>query len=206
MKPGDTIYVKDGKSIICCGRITGPYRFDAKRKIIGPRGKDDLYPHQVPVAWETDFVPLSIVLGADQWTVLKLTGERLRRLEKAIGRASHKSETQKKSYQDAVLEALEGDTHRVEVRFRKRNRALIDAKKMESNGACTVCQFNFVARYVGLKRDCLVAHHVKPIGKRKKATKTTLDDIDLLCPNCHAAVHTKDPPITAADLRKMLAE
>ena len=206
MKLGDTIYVKEGKSIICRGKVAGPYYFDGERTIVGSRGKDDLYPHLIPVNWETDFTPVRIVLGADPITVLRLTGERLRRLEKAIGEASETAEERKKSYQDAVLEALEGETHRTEVQFRKRNRALIDAKKMESDGKCTVCQFNFVARYVGLRRDCLIAHHVKPIGKRNKATKTTLDDIDLLCPNCHAVVHTQDPPLTAAKLRKMLAE
>lgn len=196
--------MKDGTSIICRATVTRPYLFDSERVIVGPRGKDDLYPHQVPVKWETDFVPVRIVLGADQTCVLKLTGERLRRLEKAVRMKSEKEERRKKSYQDAVLEALEGDAYRTEIVFRKRNRALIDAKKMEADGKCTVCHFDFLARYVGLKRNCLVAHHVKPIGSRCKATKTTLDDIDLLCPNCHAAVHTRKPPLTAAELRRML--
>jgi predicted nucleic acid-binding protein len=84
------------------------------------------------------------------------------------------------------------------------NRALIHAKKLESNGKCTVCEFSFAERYAALARDCLVAHHVKPIGKRNRPSRTTLDDIDLLCPNCHSVVHTEDPPITANDLRKRL--
>jgi predicted HNH restriction endonuclease len=106
---------------------------------------------------------------------------------------------------EQILAALEGDTYPAEALFRKRNRALIDAKKLKSDGKCSVCGFSFIDQYTGLTNDCLVGHHVKPIGKRKKVTKTTLDDIDLLCPNCHTAVHTKDPPLTAAKLRKMLA-
>ena len=107
---------------------------------------------------------------------------------------------------DAGLVALEGTSYRGEATFRRRNRALIEKKKKQSDGRCSVCQLKFTERYTGIGKDCLVAHHVEPIGKRNKATKTTLDDIDLLCPNCHAAVHTQDPPLTAAQLRKMLVD
>jgi predicted HNH restriction endonuclease len=107
--------------------------------------------------------------------------------------------------QEQINAVLEGNAYPAEAMFRKRNRALIDAAKRQSDGKCCVCGFSFVEEYAGLTNGCLVAHHVKPIGKRKRATKTKLDDIDLLCPNCHTVVHTEDPPLTAAKLRTMLA-
>lgn len=108
------------------------------------------------------------------------------------------------SQQEAVLAAMEGDSYRGEATFRTRNGSLIEKKKKLSDGRCSVCQLKFSERYEGIEALCLVAHHVQPIGKRKKASKTTLDDIELLCPNCHTAVHIQDPPLSADDLRKML--
>jgi 5-methylcytosine-specific restriction protein A len=98
---------------------------------------------------------------------------------------------------EVQLAAMEGLHYVAEAKFRRRNRTLIEEKKRRSNGKCSVCEFDFKATYKGLNRDLLVGHHVAPIGKRKKATKTTLDQIDILCPNCHAAVHSEDPPLSA---------
>ena len=206
MQPGHTIYVKEGKWIVCRGTVTGPYQFDAEGKIVRPGYEHDPFSHQVPVDWDAGFAPVEISLGAEPTTVLKLDGERLRRLEEAIRETSRKASQGPESQQEVVLQAMEGHAYRAEATFRQRNRALIEAKKMESDGKCSVCGFSFGERYAEITRDCLVAHHVEPIGKRKKASKTTLDDIELLCPNCHAAVHTKTPPLTAAELRGMLIE
>jgi 5-methylcytosine-specific restriction enzyme A len=103
-----------------------------------------------------------------------------------------------------ILEALEGNSYRSEATFRYRNRSLIEKKKQQSDGRCSVCTLRFSERYKGIDKDCLIAHHVSPIGKRKKATRTTLADIDLLCPNCHTVVHTEDPPLAGDELRKRL--
>ncbi len=105
---------------------------------------------------------------------------------------------------EVQLAAMEGRHYLAEAKFRRRNRALIEEKKRQSNGKCSVCGFDFKTTYKGLDRDLLVGHHVEPIGKRKKASKTTLDDIEILCPNCHAAVHSEDPPLSADELRGRL--
>jgi 5-methylcytosine-specific restriction endonuclease McrA len=106
--------------------------------------------------------------------------------------------------EEVQLAAMEGRHYITEAGFRRRNRALIEAKKKQSDGKCSVCEFDFKERYRGIEKDYLVAHHVKPIGRRKRASKTTLDQIDLLCPNCHAAVHSEDPPLSADELRGRL--
>jgi hypothetical protein len=86
MKNGDTIYVKDGKQIICKGTVLGKldraYVFDESFRIIDPNGTP--WPHQVPVKWETSFRSINILLGAEQNAVLELTGERLEKLQKAL--------------------------------------------------------------------------------------------------------------------------
>jgi 5-methylcytosine-specific restriction endonuclease McrA len=88
--------------------------------------------------------------------------------------------------------------------FRLRNHVLIEAKRKQSDGKCSVCRFDINERFRGIDKDHLVAHRVKPIGQRNRASKTSLDEIDLLCPNCHAAVHSEDPPLSANELRGRL--
>ena len=82
MAEGDVIYVKDGPAIVCRGVVTGPYQFDHEHRIRDPYGT--YWNHQVPVDWDLGFRPVNIVLGADLHTVLRLSGERLDRLEQAI--------------------------------------------------------------------------------------------------------------------------
>ncbi len=138
------------------------------------------------------------VIRSPRPTNFRLTPEQAKALEEALEAATEIAR------QDAQLMALEGAAYRGEATFRYRNRSLIEKKKQQSDGRCSVCTLRFAERYKGIDKDCLIAHHVHPIGKRKKATRTTLDDIDLLCPNCHAAVHTEDPPLSADQLRGML--
>ncbi|MAV34231.1 MAG: hypothetical protein CMJ59_02125 [Planctomycetaceae bacterium] len=86
-------------------------------------------------------------------------------------------------------------------RFR-RNQSLIEAKKANSDFCCEVCGFNFRETYGKIGDRYIVAHHIEPIGRRPTATKTTLNDLALVCDNCHAMLHTKDPPLTVAELRQ----
>jgi hypothetical protein len=84
MRPGDTIYVKDGTRIVGRGTVTGPYGFDPSGRIMSGHGVK--WSHQVPVAWEEGFEAVEILLGAELTAILELRGERLARLEAAVGR------------------------------------------------------------------------------------------------------------------------
>jgi len=195
MKKGDVIYVKQGPKIVGRGTVKGSYQFNLELGLTCPAPDNIPWAHIVPVEWDSVFEPIDILLGAEPLTVLPLSGKRLRRLKAAINRSQKYIEQQ---------EALEGEIYRAETTFRKRNRALIAAKKANSDGRCDICGFSFKERYGSLNRDCLIAHHIHPIGQRQGSSKTNLDDIALLCPNCHAAIHTQDPPISLENLRKRL--
>jgi hypothetical protein len=85
MKPGDTIFVKDGPSIICRGRIAGPYALDETLSIVDEH--DIPWPHHVPVDWDTSFAPLLISVGRQQpIAVEKLEKADVERLEGASRR------------------------------------------------------------------------------------------------------------------------
>lgn len=78
---------------------------------------------------------------------------------------------------------------------RERNQKIIDDKKTQfkkNNGTvfCEVCSFNFTEKYPAeLAEDFIEVHHLDPIGDTKAKVKTTLDDLILICANCHRMVH-----------------
>jgi len=188
MKKGDVIYVKQGPSIVGKGIVQGSYDFDSEFRIVDPN--DYPWPHQVPVSWIPDFPRTRILLGGEQSAVKRLEPKHLKMLEAAIV----KSERQMRAD-----EAQEGELYTTEAAFRSRNRALIEAKKANSDYKCEVCDFQFEHFYGGIGQGYIVAHHLKPIASGP--TKTKLDDIALVCPNCHAMLHMEDPPLTLANLR-----
>lgn len=192
MTAGDTIYVKEGKYIIGKGKVLGSYKYDVGNRILDPQGY--YWNHQVPVKWETDFTHIPILLGAEQFTVMPLTPDQVEILERRITENRKKAEAQ---------EVMEGEMVTAEATFRMRNRAIIAAKKALSNGLCEVCSLNFKDKY-SIDKNCLVAHHINPIGNRSSASKTTVDDILLLCPNCHAVAHTKEPPLSLEEMKKLI--
>ncbi|MGH7455743.1 MAG: HNH endonuclease [bacterium] len=192
MKAGDIIYVKQGPKIVSKGVVKGSYQFDSKFRLIDPNGEP--WAHQVPVEWVSDFPEIEILLGSEPLTVKELSPDNVQKLEAAIEKVSE-SNRQK--------EVVEGETYKIEAVFRSRNRALIQAKKANSDYRCEVCGFNFEATYGAIGREYIIAHHLRPISSG--VIKTTLDDIALLCANCHAMVHVKTPPVSIEDLRKLVA-
>lgn len=98
---------------------------------------------------------------------------------------------------DPELTALEGAARMALVRHRKREQSLRDAKVAETrklgNGKlqCEVpgCGFDFEVVYGELGRDYAQVHHLKPLGDRTKPSQTKLDDLAVVCANCHAMIH-----------------
>jgi predicted HNH restriction endonuclease len=98
---------------------------------------------------------------------------------------------------DKELAAMEGAERIALVRHRRREQSLRDAKiaatKKLGNGRlkCEVprCGFDFEVVYGELGRDYAQVHHLKPLGDRTKPSQTKLDDLAIVCANCHAMIH-----------------
>ena len=111
---------------------------------------------------------------------------------------------------EAVPEALEGALRLRKHYARERSRYLIDKKKEHfSNGNegmvfCEVCGFDFSKNYPpDLGKGFIEAHHIRPLADISTVQKTTLDDLMLVCANCHRMIHrTKD---VEANLSSLLA-
>lgn len=93
---------------------------------------------------------------------------------------------------------------------RERNSRLIkEAKKnfINQHGSlhCEACDFNFKDKYNIADVEFIEAHHLKPISELKEGEKTKIEDIVMLCPNCHRMIHKYRPWISEKrDIKKIL--
>jgi putative restriction endonuclease len=86
-----------------------------------------------------------------------------------------------------------------------RNPALVlEAKRLfkGSHGIlkCQVCDFDFEAAYGDRGKDYIEVHHTTPISQIENATKLTVDDVRMVCSNCHRMLH-RPPWIAVEELK-----
>ena len=71
--------------------------------------------------------------------------------------------------------------------------------------SCVVCDFNFENIYGEIGKEYIHVHHLQPMAAiREEYTINAIKDLRPVCPNCHAMLHTDNPPLTIAKLRKLL--
>lgn len=72
---------------------------------------------------------------------------------------------------------------------------------------CEVCEFNFFERYGELGIGFIECHHRKPLSSLKASSETFLEDLALVCANCHRMLHRKMGEMgemTVDDLKKLI--
>ena len=94
-------------------------------------------------------------------------------------------------------------------KLKERDSKLILLKKKEvlkKNGGlfCEVCNFNFEDFYGVIGQNFIECHHKKPISELKIEDETTLNDLAVVCSNCHRMLHKNKELLSIEELRKML--
>lgn len=94
-----------------------------------------------------------------------------------------------------VTAAIEGGPRYVLTMRRERSRVLRKAKiaRVEANGrriACEVCDFSFHDAYGELGKSYIEVHHRTPLHVSGRV-ESSLDDLALLCSNCHRMIHRR---------------
>jgi predicted HNH restriction endonuclease len=74
----------------------------------------------------------------------------------------------------------------------------------DSKLCCQVCGFSFVEKYGEIGEGFIEAHHLYPISELTKETETKIEDLILVCSNCHRMLHRKRPWTTLETLKTML--
>ena len=75
-------------------------------------------------------------------------------------------------------------------------------KKKHGRFFCEVCEFDFAEEYGARGKDYIEAHHRLPISQLSEAVKVKIDDLALVCSNCHRMLH-RTPWITVEELREL---
>lgn len=88
---------------------------------------------------------------------------------------------------------------------RERNQTVVrNKKKLAASLDCEICKFSF-ACYGSVASDYCEAHHLLPLAEVEHATETRMEDLAILCANCHRVVHLRNPPYTLDEVKSMLA-
>lgn len=69
---------------------------------------------------------------------------------------------------------------------------------------CQVCNFSFLETYGEHGDRFIEAHHIMPLGKLNKRIETKLEDISLVCANCHRMIHRGKKTLSLDELRDVV--
>jgi 5-methylcytosine-specific restriction enzyme A len=67
-----------------------------------------------------------------------------------------------------------------------------------------VCGFSFLEIYGEHGRGFIEAHHKQPLSERTTKRSTRIEDMALVCANCHRMIHTGDKTLTLEELKALL--
>ena len=103
----------------------------------------------------------------------------------------------------------EGKIVEITHKARERNSqviALAKEKFKKQNGRlfCQVCGFDFEKTYGDIGKEFIEGHHTIAVSEMTADHKTKVEDIAMLCANCHRMVHKKRPWLTMKDLNKLI--
>ena len=92
---------------------------------------------------------------------------------------------------------------------KERNQKLVAIKKQKAllvnpNLPCEICKFSFKEQYGELGDKFIEAHHIFPISELTEATETKLEDLILVCSNCHKMMHRRRPWLVKEEIERLL--
>ncbi len=106
---------------------------------------------------------------------------------------------------DSISPAIEGARRLVYINSYERSRKAREACKRVHGTSCVACGFDFGGTYGTDFRGFIHVHHVRPladIGEGYEVDPRT--DLVPVCPNCHAVIHSTNPPLSISAVRKLL--
>ncbi|OGP90342.1 MAG: hypothetical protein A2156_00055 [Deltaproteobacteria bacterium RBG_16_48_10] len=86
-----------------------------------------------------------------------------------------------------------------------RNPQLRSAAKKRWGLKCFCCGFDFGQFYGPEAKGLAIVHHLHPFNNAKGGPrKATVEDVRVVCANCHYVIHKKDPPRDVEEIRRMV--
>ena len=103
--------------------------------------------------------------------------------------------------------ASEGYLHKVITNKYERSAVNRNLCLLVKGYSCSVCRMDFQLKYGKLGSGYIHVHHIIPVSKMGSGyVIDPLTDLEPVCPNCHAMLHRKDPPLEIEELKKIITE
>lgn len=133
---------------------------------------------------------VSVIIRMPTGTVFPLTEEQNRELERMWGLSLSSSKV--------GAGASEGE-RRIRAHYRRERSVWLKREKLKATVAefgalsCELCHTKGSPPYpLKLGKKLFEVHHRKPLATATEPVRTTLEDLAVLCANCHRAVHATD--------------
>ena len=110
---------------------------------------------------------------------------------------------------DADLTGKEGNPRFVLHLSRERDQKLVKAKKKDAlrktgKLSCEVCGFDFAEVYAEVGEGFCEVHHITPLAEADGEVETKLEDLAIVCSNCHRMLHRGKPTYSIDKLKSIL--
>ncbi len=109
--------------------------------------------------------------------------------------------TTRTSEEETFAEGIKRTVARAE-----RNARLRVAAKEKWGMKCYCCGFDFEQFYGSMARGAAVVHHLELFTSNDKKRKTTVEDVRVVCANCHYVLHLTKSPMGVDDLKKVVSK
>jgi len=206
-------------------RLLGPNLWDAEHHIITASGRAELpraipltpYLRQIRFEGKTPTLrPKRGRVDAQQVRRLrKITPETAAMFERLWGESPAASLRRAALTSSAAADLDDALGFEGERKWRRhlaleRNRTVIEAKKRSVRAetgrlACEVCRFDFAATFGEELEGFAEVHHLLPLHRAGGRVTTRLQDLAILCANCHRAIHRIGPDMPGiAEVRRRL--
>ena len=81
---------------------------------------------------------------------------------------------------------------------RERNPAIVSKKKKQASSLdCEICGFSFGRAYGSAASNYCEVHHLVPLSEVEHTTQTRMEDLAIVCANCHRVTHLTQPALHA---------
>lgn len=92
---------------------------------------------------------------------------------------------------------------------KERNKKVVALKKKSAFDLnpllpCEICDISFKTKYGLVGEGFIEAHHIFPISELTEETQTKVEDLILVCSNCHKMIHRKGSLLTVEQIKSIL--
>ncbi|WP_206360219.1 HNH endonuclease, partial [Pseudomonas viridiflava] len=103
------------------------------------------------------------------------------------------------------LPYTEGAIKQVTVNLYERNAKAREECLSKHGYDCAVCTMNFEKLYGEIGKKFIHVHHKKPLATiREEYELNARKDLVPVCPNCHAMLHSSNPPLSVSELQEKI--